>query len=90
MRVKTVKPQHGLNFRERFENQKDSLDCRGDVSGETIVVLDDVSTSGGSLIEAARALREKGATVFAIVLGINKSREEYTELGAGQKLSEVV
>ncbi len=42
------------------------LDMVGEVSGKTAILIDDMISTGGTLIEAARQLRERGATaVFA-------------------------
>ena len=38
------------------------LDMVGDVEGKTAVIVDDMISTGGTLAEAARALRERGAT----------------------------
>jgi ribose-phosphate pyrophosphokinase len=44
------------------------IDIMGDVRGCTAVIVDDFILSGGTLVEAARALRERGATaVYAAV-----------------------
>lgn len=42
------------------------LDMVGEVSGKTAIIIDDMISTGGTLIEAAEQLRERGATaVFA-------------------------
>ncbi len=42
------------------------LDMVGEVSGKTAIIIDDMISTGGTLIEAAAQLRERGATaVFA-------------------------
>ncbi len=42
------------------------LDMVGEVSGKTAIIVDDMISTGGTLIEAARQLRERGASaVFA-------------------------
>jgi ribose-phosphate pyrophosphokinase len=39
----------------------------GDVAGSTVVIIDDIIASGGTMVRAARACRERGATnVFAV------------------------
>jgi orotate phosphoribosyltransferase len=39
----------------------------GDVSRRSLVVIEDVVTSGGQVIESAQALRERGAKVLTVV-----------------------
>lgn len=63
--VRTVHtpPQQGLTERERRRNVKDSMRVvdAARVAGRACIVLDDVSTTGATLHEAARALRHAGA-----------------------------
>lgn len=60
------RPQTGLDRRRRLEGPP--LDTRGPVAG-TVLVVDDVVTTGGSLTAAARALRAAGAErVLALAL----------------------
>lgn len=44
----------------------------GDVKGRACVLVDDVATSGGTLIEAARALEGAGARVTACVVVVDR------------------
>lgn len=44
-----------------------------DVSGKRVVVLEDTSTTGGSPLEAARALREAGAEVVAVAVIVDRA-----------------
>ena len=39
-----------------------AVDLYGDVSGKTVILVDDVTTSGGTLINAANLCKERGAT----------------------------
>lgn len=50
-------------------HQSKALDLYGDVQGKMVIIIDDVATSGSTLINAAEAAREKGATgtIAAIV-----------------------
>jgi len=54
---------------DKRRSEKDNVDVMnviGDVRGRDIVILDDMITTGGTLVKAARALQEKGAnTVVA-------------------------
>ena len=62
-RVKPTQPQHGLNRRERHVNLEGAF--RGDakrLAGKAVVLVDDIHTSGATLLEAAREVLSKGAT----------------------------
>jgi orotate phosphoribosyltransferase len=45
----------------------------GDPAGRTVVLVEDVITTGGAVIAAARALRDLGATVTNVVCAIDRS-----------------
>lgn len=42
-------------------HQSEALDLYGDVDGKTVIIADDIVTSGGTLIHAARLCKERGA-----------------------------
>lgn len=44
-----------------------------DVTGKRVVVLEDTSTTGGSPLEAARALGEAGAEVVAVAVIVDRA-----------------
>lgn len=54
----------------------------GDPMGRTIVLVEDVITTGGAVLDAASALRELGATVTTVVCAIDRSGREANALAA--------
>jgi predicted amidophosphoribosyltransferase len=59
--------QAELGREERFDNMAGTMVATPAARGASVILLDDVATSGATLFEAARALREGGATVLAAV-----------------------
>ena|SRR6266540_5433388 len=45
----------------------------GDPAGRTVVLVEDVITTGGAVLDAASALRGQGATVTTVVCAIDRS-----------------
>ncbi len=60
-RKKNTKAQHKKTREERFENLKNAFACTGDLEGSTVLVVDDICTTGATFLESARALYEAGA-----------------------------
>lgn len=55
-------PQARLPWKERRKNIRGAFECRLDLSGQHILVIDDVMTTGSSLDEFARTLKKHGAS----------------------------
>ena len=69
VRHKATQQQALLNATERRANVKDAFTCRGEARGRTIVLIDDVCTTGSTLEACAAALRAAGAAgVWAFTL----------------------
>ena len=60
-RVRNTVPQAGLPWKERQANIRNAFECRIDLSGKTVAVVDDVMTTGATLNEFARTLKLHGA-----------------------------
>jgi ComF family protein len=61
IRSRATLPQVDLGFAERRQNVEGAFACRGDLKGKTVVVVDDVCTTGATLEACAAALRAGGA-----------------------------
>lgn len=55
-------PQATLPWKERRRNVRHAFACNRDLSGKTIIVVDDVMTTGATLDEFAGTLKKHGAT----------------------------
>lgn len=61
-RVRHTQPQAKLEWASRQANVKDAFVAVGNVQGKRVALLDDVMTTGATLNEAARVLKQRGAT----------------------------
>lgn len=73
IKTKETLNQVDLNNQEREENIKNSYSCRFQekIKGKKILLIDDVFTTGSTMEEAARVLRESGAEK---IIGITVAR----------------
>ncbi len=69
-KIRETKPQSSLNRADRLKNLHGAFAVRaGYIARPVVVVIDDVSTTGATLTEAARALKQAGAkTVIGAVV----------------------
>lgn len=54
-------PQTSLPWKERRRNIKNAFECAIDLTGKSVIVVDDVMTTGATLDEFARTLKRHGA-----------------------------
>ncbi len=78
-RTRNTPSQTGLPWKDRQKNIRDAFSCKMDFSSKHVAVVDDVLTTGATLNEIAKVLRNCGATevsgwVIARALpGLNKT-----------------
>lgn len=60
-KIKYNKRQHKLSFNERKLNVKGVFSAVGDLTGKTVLLVDDIKTTGYTLNECAKQLRLAGA-----------------------------
>ncbi len=61
-RRRDTMPQTRLPWKERAKNIRHAFDCEIDLTGKTVLVVDDVMTTGATLDELARTLKAHGAS----------------------------
>ena len=60
-RRRDTTPQAGLPWKERAKNIRHAFECEIDLTGKTVLLVDDVMTTGATLDELARTLKAHGA-----------------------------
>jgi ComF family protein len=60
-RTRPSKPQAGLTLKERKKNLRGVFACHVALEGKQVALLDDVMTSGASLNELAKTIKDAGA-----------------------------
>lgn len=60
-RIKHTLPQAGLPWKNRQKNIRKAFSCKIDLSGKHVALVDDVMTTGATLNELAKTLRQQGA-----------------------------
>lgn len=60
-RSRDTAPQASLPWKARRGNIRHAFECRSDLTGKSVIVVDDVMTTGATLDEFARVLKAHGA-----------------------------
>jgi ComF family protein len=60
-RIRRTLPQTDLAFDERLRNVRGAFACALDLAGARVAVVDDVMTTGATLVELAKVLKRAGA-----------------------------
>ncbi len=68
LRTRDTPAQAGLPLRRRIKNMRSAFHCTADLSGQRIVLVDDVMTTGASLNECARTLKMHGAAAVTLLV----------------------
>ena len=76
--IRTYDDQKGLNAVEREKNITGVFRYTGDILGKTVILIDDIVTTGATLRECVRVLYKAGAKeVIAVVMAINQMSSLY-------------
>lgn len=69
VRIKATAPQYGLTPGQRRSNVHGCFKAAGSLNGKSILLVDDILTTGATLEEAAKTLKNAGAkSVYALTL----------------------
>ena len=87
-RIHFERQQAGLNARERRLNVQDAFAAMPAVRGQTLLLLDDVYTTGSTLMACAQAAVQSGASaVYGLALALPVSPQPHTQRDpAGERL----
>ena len=61
LKVKETPPQIGLSAKERLLNLRNAFKTKGDVKGRRLLLVDDVMTTGATVMECSKQLMKAGA-----------------------------
>ena len=69
-KIKNNKPQHILDASQRRRNVKGVYEATKNLDGKTVLLVDDIKTTGSTLNECAKQLRLKGAKEVYCLVGL--------------------
>lgn len=66
-RTRSTEPQVNLSGKERKINVKGAFEVQGNVRGRSILLIDDVYTTGATVSECSKVLRKSGAKEVCVL-----------------------
>lgn len=71
-KIRDTRPQHSLELEQRLTNLRDAFSIKPDINlkGKTVLLCDDMFTTGATLDECSKVMREKGAEVYTVTIAI--------------------
>ena len=79
LRVRKTRPQAELNANQRRTNLLDAFVASSEVAGKSVLLVDDVVTTGGTGIACASALKKAGAQEVGLLAFCGESSHFRTE-----------
>lgn len=67
LKISNTEKQHKLNSIERSQNLIGAFSASSEVKGKTILIVDDIITTGNTIKECAKTLKEKGAEKIYVI-----------------------
>lgn len=67
-RTRATPPQADLPHKERLRNVRGAFECRTDLTGQHLLLVDDVMTTGATANEGARVLKLHGAASVTVAV----------------------
>lgn len=90
-RVRHTESQTKLNMKQRALNIADAFKVKrpDEIQNKNILVVDDVSTTGATILECAKTIKEAGAkTIFACTVGTTSLEDDLATSSLAQKHQE--
>lgn len=76
-RTKKTDYQKNKTTQERFDTLIDAFSCQADLNGKSIILVDDVFTTGATLSECSKILKKSGAiNIICITIATTPSRKK--------------
>lgn len=91
-RTHTVRESHELeDEKAKVVNLEGSIEVDRDLDGKNVILVDNISLSGTSILHGANRLKQKGAeNVFALVLGTDTKNKDVDELDKNKVASQLL